>query len=60
MSWETPNSLPFPVFIKKATLDRMQIETRASLNEDLEIDGFYKLVKDSEHQLLNRSGLLDV
>ncbi|RXH80748.1 hypothetical protein DVH24_004662 [Malus domestica] len=37
-----------------------QIEARASLNEDLKIDGFYQLVKDSEHQLLNRSGLLDV
>lgn len=48
------------MFIKKATLDRMQIETKASLNEDLDIDGFYQLVKDSEHQLLNRSGLLDV
>ncbi|KAM1853623.1 hypothetical protein ACFX15_009043 [Malus domestica] len=44
----------------QATLDRMQIEARASLNEDLKIDGFYQLVKDSEHQLLNRSGLLDV
>ncbi|CAN6576598.1 unnamed protein product [Malus baccata var. baccata] len=44
----------------QATLDRMQIEARASLNEDLKIDGFYQLVKDSEHQLLNRSGLLDI
>ncbi|XP_048423618.1 RNA polymerase sigma factor sigF, chloroplastic isoform X5 [Pyrus x bretschneideri] len=44
----------------QATLDRMQIETKASLNEDLDIDGFYQLVKDSEHQLRNCSGLLDV
>ncbi|CAB4284257.1 unnamed protein product [Prunus armeniaca] len=37
----------------EATLDRMQIETGASVHEDLDIDDFYPLVNGSKPQLLN-------
>ncbi|KAL6277666.1 hypothetical protein ACE6H2_021267 [Prunus campanulata] len=43
----------------EATLDRMQIETGASVHEDLDIDDFYPLVNGSKLQLLNPD-ILDV
>lgn len=43
----------------EATLDRMQIESGASVHEDLDIDDFYPLVNGSKPQLLNPD-ILDV
>ncbi|ONI03026.1 hypothetical protein PRUPE_6G234100 [Prunus persica] len=43
----------------EAALDRMQIETGASVHEDLDIDDFYPLVNSSKPQLLNHD-ILDV